>query len=221
MRESTTRRSLYNRKYMRGRVICDRVSVRHRHRSLISGFGNASFSRMPTPTHRKHYIPLESNPEVFTHLINTLGVPSLEFQDVLSIDEPDLLALVTQPVLGLILVFPTSEAYEKQVAQDEAARQEYTGSGDGEDVLWFKQTINNACGLYGILHAVCNGKARNFISECIHCLITHVAMGPISISRVQNLFHLALSVQGTLIKLSRAGLAACKAPCRMHAFSPP
>ncbi|KAK5018710.1 ubiquitinyl hydrolase 1 [Cryomyces antarcticus] len=29
--------------------------------------------------------------------------------------------------------------------------------------MWFKQTINNACGLYSILHAICNGDARNFI----------------------------------------------------------
>ena len=31
--------------------------------------------------------------------------------------------------------------------------------------MWFKQTINNACGLYGVLHAVSNGDARAAISE--------------------------------------------------------
>ena len=32
--------------------------------------------------------------------------------------------------------------------------------------MHFKQTINNACGYYGLLHAVCNGEARNHICKC-------------------------------------------------------
>ncbi|KAJ7591548.1 ubiquitin carboxyl-terminal hydrolase [Mycena floridula] len=111
----------------------------------------------------KHYLPLESNPEVFTHLIRKLGVDALEFQDVFSIDEPDLLAMITRPVLALVLVFPTSEAYEKFTADEEASRTEYTGSGADEEVFYFKQTIGNACGLYAILHALSNGPARDLI----------------------------------------------------------
>jgi ubiquitin carboxyl-terminal hydrolase L3 len=119
----------------------------------------------PTPTTTtKHYIPLESNPEVFTHLINKLGVHGLEFHDIYSLDD---LSLVPRPVLALILVFPTTQAFERELAKEEAVRQEYVGSGDGEDVVWFRQTINNACGLYGILHAVCNGKARSFVGEFV------------------------------------------------------
>jgi ubiquitin carboxyl-terminal hydrolase L3 len=114
---------------------------------------------------QKHYVPLESNPEIFTRLIHRLGVTGLGFQDVFSLDDPDILAMVPRPVLALILVFPTSEAYEKQIAEEESARLVYAGSGPGEDVIWFKQTIHNACGLYGILHAISNGRARHFISE--------------------------------------------------------
>ena len=116
-------------------------------------------------SYRKHYIPLESNPAVFTQLICRLGVATLEFKDVYSIDDPEMLALIPRPVLALILVFPTTEVYEKQIAAEEADREEYASSGDEEDIIWFRQTINNACGLYGILHAVCNGKARAFISK--------------------------------------------------------
>lgn len=36
----------------------------------------------------------------------------------------------------------------------------------GQEVLWFKQTIHNACGLYAILHAVTNGEPRERLSEC-------------------------------------------------------
>ena len=119
-----------------------------------------------TAVYRKHYIPLESNPELFTRLIHKLGVStSLAFQDVLSIDDPDLLAFIPRPVLALVLVFPTSDSYESQKTKEEALVQPYHGSGKDENVIWFKQTINNACGLYGILHSVSNGDARFHISE--------------------------------------------------------
>jgi ubiquitin carboxyl-terminal hydrolase L3 len=116
--------------------------------------------------HRKHYIPLESNPEVFTQLIHKLGVSGdLTFEDVYSLDDPALLSFVPRPVFALILVFPTSKVYEQQKAASEAKREMYNGSGKDEDIMWFRQTIHNACGLYGILHAVCNGGARDFISK--------------------------------------------------------
>ncbi|KAI9866106.1 MAG: ubiquitinyl hydrolase 1 [Trichoglossum hirsutum] len=115
-------------------------------------------------SYRKHYIPLESNPDLFTKLIHKLGVSSsLAFEDVLSIDDPDLLAFIPRPAFALILVFPTSNVYEEETAKEDATNEDYSGRGEEEDVMWFKQTINNACGLYGILHAVSNGEARNFI----------------------------------------------------------
>ena len=81
--------------------------------------------------YRKHYIPLESNPEIFTQLIHNLGVSkSLAFVDVLSLEDPDLLAFVPRPVLALILVFPTSPVYEKQKKEEEDSFAEYTGCGE-------------------------------------------------------------------------------------------
>ncbi|KAL9094963.1 MAG: hypothetical protein Q9165_002913 [Trypethelium subeluteriae] len=116
------------------------------------------------PVYKKHYIPLESNPDIFTDLAHELGVSrNLHFQDVLSIDDPDLLALIPRPVLALILIFPTSESYEALKAQEDASVAQYKGYGDNEDVIWFKQTIHNACGLYGVLHSVTNGPARDSI----------------------------------------------------------
>lgn len=68
--------------------------------------------------YRKHFIPLESNPVVFTELIHRLGIPrSLEFQDVLSLDDPDLLGFLPRPAYALILVFPTTEAYETRIKE--------------------------------------------------------------------------------------------------------
>lgn len=116
--------------------------------------------------YRKHYIPLESNPMVFTELIHKLGVStSLAFHDVLSIDDPNLLGFIPRPALALILVFPTSTVYEEHKAKEEISRDDHVSRGEDEHVIWYKQTINNACGLYGILHAVSNGDSRNFIGK--------------------------------------------------------
>lgn len=116
----------------------------------------------------KHYIPLESNPQLFTELIRKLGVSTaISFQDVLSMNDSALLELIPRPALALVLVFPTSHVYEQYVEIDEDPRKPYAKSGDQEDAIWFKQTINNACGLYSILHAVSNGPARNFIGNIL------------------------------------------------------
>jgi len=112
--------------------------------------------------YRKHFIPLESNPELFTELVHKLGLSkSFEFQDVLSLDDPDLLAFLPRPAYALILVFPTTELYEKRVRDEDNLLQMIDEDLPDGDVLFFKQTINNACGLYAILHAVCNGEVRD------------------------------------------------------------
>lgn len=127
----------------------------------------------PVQAYRKHFIPLESNPELFTELIHKLGLPeSVHFQDIFSLDDPELLGFLPRPVHALILVFPTTEAYEERVRDEDEGAAEYKG----EEVIFFKQTINNACGLYAILHAVCNGEVKGKISKFItmlkRCVLT-------------------------------------------------
>jgi hypothetical protein len=99
-----------------------------------------------------------------SHLVHQLGLPpSLGFTDVYSIDEPDLLAFVPRPAHALLLVFPVSKSYEASRMAEDTPLPEYTGSGSDEPVMWFKQTIRNACGLIGLLHAVSNGEVRSHI----------------------------------------------------------
>jgi ubiquitin carboxyl-terminal hydrolase L3 len=125
---------------------------------------------MSAPRVRKHFIPLESNPEVFTELIHKLGLPdSLCFQDVLSLDDAELLAFIPRPAYALVLVFPTKDGFEKKVEEEKTRLEDRERPGP-DDVVFFKQTINNACGLYAILHAACNGEARKMISMCLHSL---------------------------------------------------
>lgn len=103
--------------------------------------------------YEKHYIPLESDPAIFTDLMHDMGVsPSLEFIDIWSLDD-SLVATVRRPVLALILILPPCPTYEKQ-QKDE--REALTTTYEDGELVWLKQTINNACGLYAILHSVCN-----------------------------------------------------------------
>lgn len=96
-----------------------------------------------------------------TSLTHKLGLsPTLQFHDVWSIDDPDLLAFVPRPAHALLLVFPVNETFAKFRAEEDQDRPEYAGSGDGEAVVWYKQTIGNACGLMALLHGVSNGEAR-------------------------------------------------------------
>jgi hypothetical protein len=106
----------------------------------------------------------ENNPEVMTALVHKLGLSStLAFHDVYSLDDPSLLAFVPRPVHALLLVFPVSKTYETQRAAEDSSLPEYSGSGPNEEVLWFRQTIGNACGMMGLLHSACNGGAKEKI----------------------------------------------------------
>lgn len=99
-----------------------------------------------------------------TTLVQQLGLsPQLQFHDVYSLTDPSLLGFLPRPAYALLLVFPITSTYEKFREQEDATREEYTGSGPNEPVVWFKQTIRNACGLIGLLHAVTNGDVTSFI----------------------------------------------------------
>lgn len=70
-------------------------------------------------------------------LAHYLGVSSkLSFHDVLSFDDPDLLALIPRPVYALLFLFYTTPNSEKQFHEENSAATQYTGSGPDEPVLW-------------------------------------------------------------------------------------
>ncbi|KAM3421114.1 hypothetical protein BST61_g1528 [Cercospora zeina] len=119
------------------------------------------------PEGKKIFVPLENNPEVFTDLIKRLGVSSdIEFCDVYSINDPGLLGMVPRPVHALIFISPSNVYYSVRKAHDGYEGREkitYDASGEDEPVMWFRQTIGNACGLYSLIHAVGNGSSRDFV----------------------------------------------------------
>jgi ubiquitin carboxyl-terminal hydrolase L3 len=117
---------------------------------------------MPPRTYTKTFLPLESNSEVFTSLAYNLGLSStLRFTEVWDLD-----VTLEEEVLAYVLAFPTGEGYDEMIdlrKNGDSDCAEVEKNEDGK-VLWLRQTIHNACGLYALLHATCNGVAREYIS---------------------------------------------------------
>ncbi len=84
----------------------------------------------------------------------------LKFVDVWSIRDKDQLEFIPRPILALIVIFPDKDVAKAAIP---SFRKSASMSELASGVLWFKQKIYNACGLYAILHAVCNGVAKDFI----------------------------------------------------------
>ena len=107
---------------------------------------------------------VENNPEVMTRLATKLGLsPELQFYDIYSFDEPELLAHVPRPVLALLVIIPLTPAWDRERKAEDAGKSDYAGFGPEEPVIWFKQTIGNACGSIGLLHSSINGPAADFV----------------------------------------------------------
>ncbi|GAC76875.1 ubiquitin C-terminal hydrolase UCHL1 [Moesziomyces antarcticus T-34] len=114
-----------------------------------------------TPQKRLMWVPLESNPELFTSWCSSMGLDTSKFafHDIYGTD-PDLLAMVPQPVSAVLLLFPLTEEMAK-LRHDENASASPDDPSSG--ILWFKQTIGNACGTIGLLHALANSDATSSI----------------------------------------------------------
>jgi ubiquitin carboxyl-terminal hydrolase L3 len=104
-------------------------------------------------------------------LAKKLGLSEdLEFYDVYSLDEPDLLAHIPRPVYALLVIVPLTPAWKQDREAEDAALGDpanyydggVAGKGD-EPIIWFKQTIGDACGSYGLLHCAINGPTPQFI----------------------------------------------------------
>jgi ubiquitin carboxyl-terminal hydrolase L3 len=107
---------------------------------------------------------VENNPDVMNRLAAKLGLSSeLQFYDVYSLDEPELLAHIPRPALALLVIIPLTPAWHRSRKAEDANKGPYTGSGPDEPVIWFKQTIGHACGSIGLLHCLINGPAVDFI----------------------------------------------------------
>lgn len=110
-------------------------------------------------------MPLESDPAILTQYTQALGLSSaLAFHDVYSISDPDLLSFVPRPVHALVLCFPVTKIYEDYRIEQDKGKELYMNQHpvDG-DVIWFRQTIGNACGTMGVIHSVFNGDVPSYL----------------------------------------------------------
>ncbi|KAF2454575.1 ubiquitin carboxyl-terminal hydrolase isozyme L3 [Lineolata rhizophorae] len=161
---------------------------------------------------RKTFIPLENNPEVFSHLVHKLGVsPSLGFYDVYSIDDASLLAFIPRPAHALLFICP-SAVYHRSRAT-EPAEAPYAGRGPTEPVIWFKQTIGHACGLIGVLHAVANGAARRDYVAAGSVLDALLAAAvPLGVEERARLLHDSEALERAHAEAARLGDTAAPRP---------
>ncbi|GAA5915502.1 ubiquitin carboxyl-terminal hydrolase [Sporobolomyces salmoneus] len=104
----------------------------------------------------QRWLPLESNPQSFNAWSQSLGLNTseYEFADVFGLDS-DCLSWVKQPVKAVLMLFPVTKEYEQmRIEQDKKVEED--GVEGVEDVIYFKQTIGNACGTFALLHALSN-----------------------------------------------------------------
>lgn len=97
--------------------------------------------------------PLESNPEVFTNYLQSIGLPTtFSIGEVFGFDE-ELLAFIPQPVLGIIV------CYERLIPKSEYRDQDKGSKEDYDKVSFYmhqSKVLDNACGIIACLHAVFN-----------------------------------------------------------------
>ncbi|RUS21118.1 ubiquitin carboxyl-terminal hydrolase [Endogone sp. FLAS-F59071] len=78
------------------------------------------------------------------------------YTDVLVLDE-SYLSTLPQPVLAVLLLFPVTEQSEKARLEQEAEvtkREQFISP----NLIFFRQTISNACGTIALLHSVTNNE---------------------------------------------------------------
>jgi len=100
------------------------------------------------------WVPLESNPEVLSAYSKNLGANKGEWLDVFALDDESLTA-IPQPVVAVMLLFPVTDDYFVNCKAEDEKLQE-KGQKASENVFYMKQVVSNACGTYGLYHALTN-----------------------------------------------------------------
>ncbi|KMT11789.1 hypothetical protein BVRB_5g104910 [Beta vulgaris subsp. vulgaris] len=100
----------------------------------------------------KRWLPLEANPDIMNQFLWGLGLPAEEAEcsDVYGLDE-ELLAMIPKPVLAVLFLYPLTSESEAERVKEDSIEKDYNSK-----VYFMKQTVGNACGTVGLLHALGN-----------------------------------------------------------------
>ncbi|CAE7227458.1 unnamed protein product [Rhizoctonia solani] len=103
------------------------------------------------------WIPLESNPDVFNAWSGNLGLTTklYDFSDVYGLD-PELLEMVPAPSKAIVLLFPITDAIDQKAKDDDERLAKEEHPHIDPTLIYIRQTISNACGTIGLLHAILN-----------------------------------------------------------------
>lgn len=112
---------------------------------------------MPSHKYTIQWIALEGNPDVFNAWARKAGLvdSDYEFSDIYGL-EPELLAMVSQPVKAVVLLFPGTDVIDVEAVREDERIKTEGQHPISPKIIWIKQTINNACGAMALLHAVAN-----------------------------------------------------------------
>jgi ubiquitin carboxyl-terminal hydrolase L3 len=139
------------------------TSADDQHDGTANAAGSGSGSGggdIPTDDKDKKFAwpPLESNPEVFSDYLHSIGLsPSYSFGEIFGFDE-DLLAFVPQPVLGVIV------CHERLIPKSQYRPQDVGSTDNYNSVSYYmhqSKTLDNACGIVACLHAIFNSPMVN------------------------------------------------------------
>ncbi|KAK4355905.1 hypothetical protein RND71_024876 [Anisodus tanguticus] len=111
----------------------------------------------------KRWLPLEANPDVMNQFLWGLGVPPNEAEccDVYGLDD-ELLEVVPKPVLAVLFLYPlTPQSEEERIKLNSETKVQDPSS----TVYFMRQTVGNACGTIGLLHAIGNITSQIKLSE--------------------------------------------------------
>jgi len=115
---------------------------------------------------------IESDPGVFTSLIESFGVKNAEFSELWSLDEDSLRSLGDH-VYGLIFLFK----WQKKDSNEESSKC-LTGDDIPENLFFAKQITTNACATQAILSIILNASnAKEEVSADESC--KDIVLGPI------------------------------------------
>lgn len=72
--------------------------------------------------------------------------------------------MIPRPALALLVIIPMTPAWLADREAEDKGKSAYEGKGEEEPVVWFKQTIGDACGSIGLLHCLINGPALSHLA---------------------------------------------------------